>query len=360
MRPRSPVATEVTSIFSDLEEVAGRVRRDADRMASGSADATVVPAASGQLSDSARVARGEALRHGARGLEKLALDPGADLSPAERFGVEAIVLQEGRPALFVEHGDFPSDLPPEWAGLEHHRSRIQESIARVGRVEVAGHPDYDWVGTGFLVAPDVVMTNRHVAVEFARRDVTSWSFMSGRTAAWDLFEERRSTPRTGAPPVPEELEFDVVEVLAVHDADDIDLALLRVEPAEQAGDLPSPVPLASAAPPDLFERQVYVVGYPAWDGRRNEPEDMKRIFEDVYNVKRLQPGQITASADPDLLLRHDCSTLGGNSGSPVFDLDSHQVVGLHFGGRYLVGNQAVPMWRLVDDPLVKPLGLQFC
>ena len=55
---------------------------------------------------------------------------------------------------------------------------------------------------------------------------------------------------------------------------------------------------------------------------------MRRIFADIYNVKRLQPGTVTVSGDPDKLLRHGCSTLGGNSGSPVTDLETHQVLGL--------------------------------
>lgn len=59
------------------------------------------------------------------------------------------------------------------------------------------------------------------------------------------------------------------------------------------------------------------------------------------------------------LLTHDCSTLGGNSGSAVVDLDTHQVVGLHFGGKYLTGNSAHVLSTLQDDPLVKKAGLVF-
>ena len=39
---------------------------------------------------------------------------------------------------------------------------------------------------------------------------------------------------------------------------------------------------------------------------------------------------------------HDCSTLGGNSGSVVLDLATGQAVGLHFAGRFLEANYAVP------------------
>jgi endonuclease G, mitochondrial len=51
-------------------------------------------------------------------------------------------------------------------------------------------------------------------------------------------------------------------------------------------------------------------------------------------------------------LTHDCSTLGGNSGSVVLSLDTGQAVGLHFAGRFLEANFAVPssvVARRLDD-----------
>ena len=42
-------------------------------------------------------------------------------------------------------------------------------------------------------------------------------------------------------------------------------------------------------------------------------------------------------------VEHDCTTLGGNSGSPLVDLGTGAAVGVHYGGagRFLV-NWAVP------------------
>ncbi|MCT7341310.1 hypothetical protein N5K55_13525 [Pseudomonas aeruginosa] len=40
-------------------------------------------------------------------------------------------------------------------------------------------------------------------------------------------------------------------------------------------------------------------------------------------------------------LTHDCSTLGGNSGSAVLSIDGGEVVGLHFGGQFRKTNYAV-------------------
>ena len=137
-----------------------------------------------------------------------------------------------------------------------------------------------------------------------------------------------------------------------------DMALFRLEPSN---DLPEPLPL-SAGPgplPELPGRNVYVVGYPAWDGRRNDPEPMQRLFANIYNVKRLQPGTFMRHLTGHQLFTHDCSTLGGNSGSPVFDLDSHRIIGLHFGGLFQKSNQAVALWELRNDPLIQHAGLQF-
>ncbi|MFE3993398.1 hypothetical protein ACFXPW_17175 [Streptomyces goshikiensis] len=65
----------------------------------------------------------------------------------------------------------------------------------------------------------------------------------------------------------------------------------------------------------------------------------------------LVPGEFT--------VKHDCSTLGGNSGSPVFDLADHRVLGLHYGGRYGLGNFAVPLWELRGDPLLSRAGVNW-
>jgi endonuclease G len=40
-------------------------------------------------------------------------------------------------------------------------------------------------------------------------------------------------------------------------------------------------------------------------------------------------------------LRHDCTTLGGNSGSPLIRPEDRKVVGMHFAGLYGVENSAV-------------------
>ncbi|MEV6398999.1 serine protease [Streptomyces sp. NPDC051907] len=350
-RGRSPVATDPERVFTDLREVAQRVREGLwQEFPESEQELPAHEQPAGQISQYAQQERDRVLSAGVSGLEKLAEGREDEISDDESFGLEAIVLLEGRPAILVQNQDFASQQG-DWAVLDGHRAAIRESIARVGRVEVSGHASLDWIGTAFLVAPDVVMTNRHVAAEFARGDGAGWTFQQGVSARVDLAEEYGVLPTDGGP------AFEVVEVLGIHE--DVDMALLRVVPPPAGGTLPTPLAVAADAPPDLPGHPVYCIGYPAYDGRRNEPESMRRIFMDIYNVKRLQPGTATELATDRAVMKHDCSTLGGNSGSPVLDLMDHRVLGLHYGGRYAFGNYAVPLWQMTDDPLLVRAEVNF-
>ncbi len=351
-RTRSPVATDPQQVFTDLRAVAQRVREGLwQEFPESSEEVPAEDEPAGRMSRFAQQERDRVLSAGANGLDKLAEGRADEISDDESFGMEAIVLLEGRPAILVQNQDFASQ-EGDWAVLDGHRAAIRESIARVGRVEVTGHRSLDWLGTAFLVSPDVVMTNRHVAVEFARGDGTGWTFHQGMSAAIDLVEEYGAVADGDGRPA-----YEVDEVIGIHP--DVDMALLRVTPAAAGPALPTPLAVAADAPPDLPGRPVYCVGYPAYDGRRNEPESMSRIFMDVYNVKRLQPGTTTRFSPERNVVEHDCSTLGGNSGSPVFDLTDHRVLGLHFGGRYGMGNYAVPLWQMADDPLLRRAEVNF-
>lgn len=273
----------------------------------------------------------------------------AELEPDEAYGYEAIVLMVGRPAILIQNGRF---FPPPkgWEILEEVRDSIERTCQSVGRIEVPGHPSKDWIGTGFLVADDVIMTNYHVAKNFCRfGDSGKWIFEPGIKPRIDYFEEFGT---------PESSEFALEEVIGLHNK--YDLALLKVS-SESPDGLSSPEPLflASDTPYEVERRKVYALGYPAWDGHRNDPEIMRRIFTDIYGVKRLQPGEIMKVLSQDRLFQHDCSTLGGNSGSCVVDLETQLVVGLHYSGRYLEGNRAVSLWMLKNDPLIKQANVQF-
>ena len=277
-------------------------------------------------------------------LEGLRERPG-DVRLAENSGLEAIVRRLGRPVLKIQNDDFnPAEADTEfWRDrLQQHRDTLRAVLRSVGRVELKYNPSYAWVGTGWVVADDVIVTNRHVAAEFARKKDGRFFFrqspMDDRTmeARLDFHEEYRGS---------EPAEFQIVEVLHIEEDDGPDLAFLRIDwSSNPTGGPRACIALASMVAKDQW---VAVVGYPAKDTRTFISEEMDRIFGNIYDIKRLAPGQIMQVSGAQDLFAHDCTTLGGNSGSVVCDLETGQAVGLHFSGREEYANYAV------SAPIVK-------
>jgi hypothetical protein len=342
------VLSEILAFEQDLGFIADEIADDpaavVRKVAPGRAEYGAeksVGAAATTLPAAEQAVRRELEHHVAparQAIEKLARD-GANthLTEEEGIALEAIVLPMGRPAILIQEGSF-FPAPGAWKDpLEQHRKEIENVFHGVGRIEVEGHPAIDWVGTGWLAAPGVIMTNRHVALEFATADGAGWKF-TPEMRAWTDFNEELSAaqPRN----------MDLTGIIGIHP--DFDLALLSCESGNA-----TPLPISGRG--TTAGAKVYVVGYPASDSRRNDPDEMQRIFAGIYNVKRLQPGEVREVGGSRFM--HDCSTLGGNSGSCVVDLGTSEVVGLHFGGRYLHGNHAVALWELADDPLLRSAGV---
>jgi hypothetical protein len=297
-----------------------------------------------------REAIGQLLEAAATALQKVSDGEKPDLTPEEAFGLEAALRLYGRPGVLVRQGHLASTTP-FWNVLEDQREDIELAQRGVGRIELLGHPEYDWAGTGFLVGETTLMTTRHTAEVFAEDGRTGpWQFRPGITA-WMNYQADYQEPPSAA--------YRIQGVLGVHDQ--YDLALLQVEPPQQTAGAPVSLALAEEAPPRLENRPVYLLGYPMRDARRNEPEPIARIFRDVYNVKRVQPGSLRGLLQfRDVhLLQHDCAMLGHSAGSCLIDLETHQVLGVHLSGRYLEAGTAVPLWELREDPLLRRAGVTF-
>jgi hypothetical protein len=296
-----------------------------------------------------REAIGVLLEAGAAGLEKVARNAPTELTVEEVLGLDSILLLYGRPAVLVADGRLGS-VPPFWNVLEDQREEIELAQRGVGRIELLGHPEYDWAGTAFLVNDNVLMTTRRVAELFAENREGRWQFRPGITTWMNYRSGYQVGPDAG---------FRVRNVLGLHEL--YDLALMEVERAQWNGAAPAPLALAAQQPRDLEGRPIYLIGYPVRDARRNEPEPVARIFRDVYNVKRVQPGQVRGmlTFGPIQLLRHDAAPLGQNSGAPLVDLETHQVIGMQSSGRYLEMSTAVPLYALRDDPLLRSAGVTF-
>jgi len=279
------------------------------------------------------------LRDGGAALDKMKKGK-TDLTPNEQLGLEAIVHLFGRPALLVQDNDFAAP-PEEWKHLEGKRQMLKGILPSVGRVDLENHHTFPWCGTAFLVGNGIVMTNRHVAAVFSTLQGKEWKFTPGVKVKVDYREEFQRDKSN---------EFKVDKVLGVHPT--YDLALLSVSMKAGKKKAPAVLKLSSKQPKATKDADVVVIGYPAFDSRNGRTEQID-IFKNIFNVKRLQPGKSTGLKQTPQILGHDCSTLGGNSGSCVIDLETGNVVGLHFGGQYLKGNVSVPLWKLATDSFFK-------
>lgn len=286
----------------------------------------------------------------AREAAGLALDAAAGPAPVERL-LETIVSEE-RPVLFVQspwlNVTDVSIIGPEAQqlvdDLKARRADFELLLPLVGRIDVTHFAGGDYVGTGWLVAPDVVVTNRHVASLIAQWDGRKYVFNAGVGGA-PIEAALCTAHETDDPPPDPSQVFAIDAVLYIERTAGPDIAFLHV------------VRPVSAARPNYIEvattdvaadTEVFVVGYPARASRRVIPDQaaMSRLYRDRYDVKRAAPGYTMPTAEGST--RHDCTTLGGNSGSVVFDLKTARAVGLHFAGLYQESNFAVRASVLSD------------
>lgn len=211
------------------------------------------------------------------------------------------------------HNLYPQELKDQWSAF---RAKVQPLLYSIGRVNLT---DGTHIGTGFLVADDLLATNRHVLADLS----FGTEVLRPRTAQV-VFQGEDGTANR-----PEHIA-DIRGARDVHPT--LDIALLELAPTSR------PVPVISAASLAEGER-VVAIGYPAKDGARN-PLFLDSVFAGKYGVKRAALGEVLdGSATPDLF--HDCSTLGGNSGSPIFSLETAEVVGIHRGGFFMYRNEAL-------------------
>jgi endonuclease G len=262
-------------------------------------------------------------------------------------GLEAIIERFTRPVYLVQDSTFtvPPDSFPNSdvieARMDQARSTLEHVIPSAGRIDLRNHR-LDWVGTGWVVGDDLVVTNRHVAKEFADPANGGFAFRknaNGTTVAatvdWCHEFERGAESR-----------FGVAEVLWIEPETSVDVGLLRIRPTSETGaGVPAPIELMTRQEIEATPQGAWlaVIGYPAFDSRNNTA-DQQRIFDGVFNVKRLAPGQITFFGPS--VLHHDATTLGGNSGSVVMDLESGKALALHFGGIEGSRNEAVQAPRV--------------
>ncbi len=283
----------------------------------------------------------------ASGLHKMAADRAQEVTPSELYSLEAIVLPQNRPVVFVRARSYDPVSEP-WTSLNDAavRDRLMPLLSLIGRIDVPNSPLVPYGGTGFVVGKNRLMTNRHVAQLFCAGLGTHVRYRAG-DAAVDFKRQVDSADddRSGY------LIVRGVELIHPY----WDMAILLVDGLPDM----TALNLSTRLPQDLVGRDIVAIGYPARD-YRNDLELQDCIFQKIYNVKRLQPGKVCERArvrsfeSEVSALTHDSSTLGGNSGSAIIDVSTGEVVALHFAGEYLKANYAVPMYELSRDRRVAP------
>ena len=234
-----------------------------------------------------------------------------------------------RPAFIVQDGDFsiPDDHP--WQPLlKMYQSKIKKAIKSVGIFEIVRNGKKYPSGTGWLLSEDLVVTNQHVTEVFCEKVKGKYRIKKGFEKITIDFNEEFNRIH--------DYEFKITEVVHVEEDDTSlydhtpDLAILRVEKINKNGEkLPPPLKLYNK--PLEVNQPIAIIGFPSADYKL--PLKRKRIFNNIYDVKRLQPGLIRKiKMLYDFDFQHDCATLVGNSGSAVIDIATGKVVGTHFAG----------------------------
>lgn len=276
--------------------------------------------------------------------------------PDHHIGLEALVLLTGRPAMRVIDSRVDTK-DPRIGNYESIFYMLMQDSSLQNRVRCVGRIDDDGthIGTGFVVGDGIVLTNRHVLQAIAapvprRQDPARWvltatgptiDFADAPSAATVTTKFRIEAVISAGPDNIDEdrLDFNC-----------LDAALLKVATTSLDGS-PLPAKLDLMRNGGLAGRgeEIFTVGFPArpaalpTTAKGDIDEEVARrlgeLFGANYSMKYVAPGKINLAAgnvlrDPRRwVFTHDGTTLGGNSGSPVFLVNRTQgVVGLHFAG----------------------------
>lgn len=225
---------------------------------------------------------------------------------------ESIIGQDQRQHLYEYNGDLLDTV-----------SRVSGSVAKLSMIKNTPNGPKRYVCSGFLVDDSTLVTNEHCVAD--QETCANTKVIFG-------YEYNRFGQ------IPGMEQYDCLNVRAVNFELDTAVLELAGEPGKRWNSL-----TLGETPAQDGER-LFIVQHPAGEPKQISESDCT-VFESI------SPGRQSRSD-----FAHRCDTLGGSSGSPVFNL-SGEVVGLHHwgrdvSGRYSRANRAVRM-ELVS-PLIKP------
>lgn len=239
----------------------------------------------------------------------------------------ALALRALRPGLVVAAGDIeplPDRCAPSFPNWSAFTGRLRPHLRAIGRIDGPGAPgSLVPYGTGFLITPELLVTNRHVVHELT---LGTGKLAPGRATVNFSWEHQQPLTAT-------------IAIQSVHRFDPtgpLDLAVLKLATPWGTQDQCLRFGKALAASDDTLA----VVGYPAEASERN-PAFVPEVFPHHLGIKRVSPGQVSLRMIGQPIFCHDASTLGGSSGSPVLSLADATILGVHCGGKFLDANEAI-------------------
>lgn len=197
---------------------------------------------------------------------------------------------------------------PAAADLPATAAKMKQSVVAIGTYIAVRATQQQPRGTGFVVAPNHVVTNAHVVPA-------------------NLDEDRRETIAVYRPAADRRTEMRPAKLVA-RDAEH-DLALLRFE----GGALPA-VALGRSA--DIREGQwAAFTGYPLINAlglysatHRATVAAIAPVASPVGSGRELTPEMIKRLSAPFDILQLDAVAYPGNSGSPLYDVETGRVIGV--------------------------------
>lgn len=205
--------------------------------------------------------------------------------------------------------------------------------------------------TGWLLTPKHVVTNHHCVVDdfkITREGRTYDDYDQGNCTSMRIRFDKQANLSAPGYTRPPSTVFGCAKIVVANQAHDLAIIELNQQVPSQL------VPLRIAKDFNPGGQEIILIGQPNGDDKKISYQNKVNNTTQPCTAKQANyPNGGDGADDPHAYERaknpnsfvHDCDTIGGNSGSPVFDSKTMEVVGLHWNG-----------WKLCKWPYYSASG----